>query len=226
MCWGRGPIPNSGCNDQLIATDGKVVTERTSDRYQLLGRLDRGDISLTILNITELDSGQYGCRVHISGIFNDQKDHIQVIVETGEKTFNPDLVFCPLSYSEACMGPPLFFWIRPSHSNVSAVQTTAAASTEAQTSTELTAASQTSSGAMSHDGFTVSPTPSDPLIVDCWLCWFLLRLQLSWPRQRATRLPSRAALQRLRSASTASCTTVPLLVRLPEMDSTLVLLTL
>lgn len=89
MCWGRGQIPNSGCNNQLIATNGEAVKERTSDRYQLLGRLDQGDISLTILNITELDSGQYGCRVHIAGFFNDQKHQIQVIVETGESASKP-----------------------------------------------------------------------------------------------------------------------------------------
>lgn len=86
MCWGQGQIPNSGCNNQLIATDGKAVTDRASARYQLLGRLDQGDVSLTILNVTETDSGQYGCRVEIPGWFNDQKHHIQVIVETAVQT--------------------------------------------------------------------------------------------------------------------------------------------
>ncbi|XP_075878503.1 hepatitis A virus cellular receptor 2 homolog isoform X2 [Nelusetta ayraudi] len=86
MCWGQGQIPNSGCNKQLIATNGEAVTDRASTRYQLLGRLDQGDVSLTILNVTEADSGQYGCRVQIPGPFNDQKHQIQVIVETAVQT--------------------------------------------------------------------------------------------------------------------------------------------
>ncbi|XP_075875952.1 hepatitis A virus cellular receptor 1 homolog [Nelusetta ayraudi] len=86
MCWGQGQIPNSGCNKQLIATNGEAVTDRASTRYQLLGRLDQGDVSLTILNVKETDSGQYGCRVQIPGPFNDQKHQIQVIVETAIQT--------------------------------------------------------------------------------------------------------------------------------------------
>uniref|UniRef100_A0A3P9ICZ4 Ig-like domain-containing protein n=1 Tax=Oryzias latipes TaxID=8090 RepID=A0A3P9ICZ4_ORYLA len=70
VCWGRGRVPSSGCSDELLATDGhKVKAEtQTSSRYQLLGRLDEGDVSLTIVNVTEEDAGMYGCRVKISGL--------------------------------------------------------------------------------------------------------------------------------------------------------------
>uniref|UniRef100_H2MEP6 Ig-like domain-containing protein n=1 Tax=Oryzias latipes TaxID=8090 RepID=H2MEP6_ORYLA len=69
MCWGRGPLPSSGCTNQLLATDGhKVIKEsRASSRYQLQGRLDEGDVSLTIMNVTEEDTGLYGCKVEIFG---------------------------------------------------------------------------------------------------------------------------------------------------------------
>ncbi|KAG8008364.1 T-cell immunoglobulin and mucin domain-containing protein 4, partial [Nibea albiflora] len=86
ICWGRGNIPNLGCNNQLISTDGYKVTERVSSRYQLLGRLDEGDVSLTILNLTASDAGRYGCRVHVYGLFNDEKYHIDLRIEKASST--------------------------------------------------------------------------------------------------------------------------------------------
>lgn len=87
MCWGQSQVPTSGCNKELISTDGYKVKEdtRTSSRYQLLGRLDKGDVSLTILNVTESDSGWYGCRVEIPGLFNDLKQNFNLHVKRGEK---------------------------------------------------------------------------------------------------------------------------------------------
>lgn len=88
VCWGRGEIPYSKCNNQLLSTDGHKVIEstRVSSKYQLLGRLDEGDVSLTIFNLTQEDAGKYGCRAEIPGLLNDQKHHIDLIVE-GEKWF-------------------------------------------------------------------------------------------------------------------------------------------
>ncbi|XP_034540426.1 hepatitis A virus cellular receptor 1 homolog isoform X5 [Notolabrus celidotus] len=84
VCWGRGDIPNSGCSKELISTDGlKEFTER---RYQLRGWLDEGDVSLTILNLTESDAGRYGCRVHIPGLFNDEKHHVDLTIEEATQT--------------------------------------------------------------------------------------------------------------------------------------------
>uniref|UniRef100_A0A3Q0RDN2 Ig-like domain-containing protein n=1 Tax=Amphilophus citrinellus TaxID=61819 RepID=A0A3Q0RDN2_AMPCI len=82
VCWGRGEIPSSGCYNQLIATDGYRVETRASSRYELLGRLEDGDVSLTILNLTEGDAGRYGCRVKIPGWFNDKKHHFDLTVVT------------------------------------------------------------------------------------------------------------------------------------------------
>ncbi|XP_023259882.1 hepatitis A virus cellular receptor 1 homolog [Seriola lalandi dorsalis] len=80
-CWNRGDVPYSGCNNQIISTDGQTVT-RVSSRYQLLGRLDEGDVSMTILNLTETDAGRYGCRVEIPGWFNDEKHHFDLTVDS------------------------------------------------------------------------------------------------------------------------------------------------
>ncbi|KAK5598363.1 hypothetical protein CRENBAI_013480 [Crenichthys baileyi] len=83
VCWGRGELPSSYCNNLLISTDGYKVKKETrvSSRYQLLGRLDEGDVSLTILNLTKEDAGKYGCRVEIPGWFNDEKHQFDLSVE-------------------------------------------------------------------------------------------------------------------------------------------------
>ncbi|KAM9333347.1 hepatitis A virus cellular receptor 1 homolog isoform 2-T2 [Pholidichthys leucotaenia] len=83
ICWGRGTIPSSGCNNQIIGTGFYKVKEENSSKYQLLGQLDQGDVSLTILNLAESDAGQYGCRVEISGWFNDEKYHFDLTIEPG-----------------------------------------------------------------------------------------------------------------------------------------------
>ncbi|XP_073343135.1 uncharacterized protein [Pagrus major] len=72
-CWGRGPIPNSGCDNEVIKSDGTSVTSRLSERYLFMGDLSTGDVSLTIRQVEERDSGMYGCRVEIPGWFNDHK---------------------------------------------------------------------------------------------------------------------------------------------------------
>ncbi|KAL4601651.1 hypothetical protein GN956_G25692 [Arapaima gigas] len=58
---------------------------RLSDRYQLLSGLDRGNVSLTIINVAKEDSGLYGCRIEIPGWFNDQKQHFFLTVEEGTR---------------------------------------------------------------------------------------------------------------------------------------------
>ncbi|XP_061754748.1 hepatitis A virus cellular receptor 1 homolog isoform X2 [Nerophis ophidion] len=83
-CWGHGRIPLRSCNNIIISTDGFKVQEKTN-RYKLLGPLSGGDVSLTILNVTKTDSGMYGCRVQISGFWNDEKHHIQLVVKEDPK---------------------------------------------------------------------------------------------------------------------------------------------
>ncbi|KAF7668701.1 hypothetical protein LDENG_00294720 [Lucifuga dentata] len=78
VCWGKGAIPNSGCANEVIRTDGTSVISRLSERYLLTGDLGEGDVSLTIRQVQESDSGTYGCRVEIPGWFNDHK-HQQIL---------------------------------------------------------------------------------------------------------------------------------------------------
>lgn len=71
------------------------MTRRSSVRYQLLGELKTGDVTLTISNITENDSGIYGCRVQYAGWFNDEKYHVSLTIEKGkERTTCQDIAWC------------------------------------------------------------------------------------------------------------------------------------
>ncbi|KAM4892818.1 hepatitis A virus cellular receptor 1 homolog [Sylvia borin] len=81
MCWGRDRCPNSKCSRPIIWTDGWRVTEQHSSRYQLKGDLQKGDVSLTIVDAREEDSGAYCCRVEIPGLFNDQLINHKVVVK-------------------------------------------------------------------------------------------------------------------------------------------------
>ncbi|XP_077360906.1 uncharacterized protein LOC144006103 [Festucalex cinctus] len=79
-CWSRGALPSWGCGSQVIAaTDGFHVTAE-SGRYRMLGRLENGNVSLTVLDAKKEDAGVYGCRVEIPGWFNDEKHAIQLII--------------------------------------------------------------------------------------------------------------------------------------------------
>ncbi|KAJ7997292.1 hypothetical protein DPEC_G00227460 [Dallia pectoralis] len=90
VCWGRGTIPaTGGCNNEVISTDGTKVTNRVLSRYQLLGDLMTGDVSLTIINTTEKDSGVYGCRMQYSGPFNDGKIEITLTIKKAPLSSTP-----------------------------------------------------------------------------------------------------------------------------------------
>uniref|UniRef100_A0A8C6D0E5 T cell immunoglobulin and mucin domain containing 4 n=1 Tax=Moschus moschiferus TaxID=68415 RepID=A0A8C6D0E5_MOSMO len=78
MCWGKGQCPNSRCNDELLYTDGTRVVSSKSPKYQLQGIIQRGDVSLTIINANEGDQGVYCCRIEVPGWFNDVKTNIRL----------------------------------------------------------------------------------------------------------------------------------------------------
>ncbi|XP_064185980.1 hepatitis A virus cellular receptor 1 homolog [Anguilla rostrata] len=85
MCWGRGEVPTSKCSNTIVSTDGEKVTFSESDRYRLQSGVQEGNVSLTIINVTENDSGIYGCRVEISGLFNDLKLNFNLTILKGNQ---------------------------------------------------------------------------------------------------------------------------------------------
>uniref|UniRef100_A0A671FNE0 Ig-like domain-containing protein n=1 Tax=Rhinolophus ferrumequinum TaxID=59479 RepID=A0A671FNE0_RHIFE len=87
MCWGRGPCSLYSCSNQLIKTDGHRVVFQKSKRYQLNGPISKGNVSLTIKNVTQADSGTYCCRVESSGWFKDLKINILLEIKPGEFVF-------------------------------------------------------------------------------------------------------------------------------------------
>ncbi|XP_030595899.1 T-cell immunoglobulin and mucin domain-containing protein 4-like isoform X2 [Archocentrus centrarchus] len=80
FCWGKERVPTSKCSNTILSYDGSVLSTE-SPRYQLLGSLRDGDVSLTILDAQRDDAGAYGCRVEIPGWFNDHKVNIELIME-------------------------------------------------------------------------------------------------------------------------------------------------
>ncbi|KAM4586679.1 protein sidekick-1-like isoform 1-T1 [Fundulus diaphanus] len=83
FCWGRGNIPNSGCANEVLKSDGTQVLSKVSERYALTGNLGLGEAFLTIRQVQESDSGIYGCRIDIPGWFNDQKHEFTLTVKPG-----------------------------------------------------------------------------------------------------------------------------------------------
>ncbi|XP_072562392.1 hepatitis A virus cellular receptor 2 homolog [Paramormyrops kingsleyae] len=82
VCWGRGEIPlTGGCGNEIIEAKEFKVTWRKSHRYQLIGDLNQGDVSLTIISAEMGDSGIYGCRVEIPGLFNDLKNQVTLTIQ-------------------------------------------------------------------------------------------------------------------------------------------------
>ncbi|XP_074530509.1 hepatitis A virus cellular receptor 1 homolog [Halichoeres trimaculatus] len=81
FCWGRGELPWSKCSNTVLSSQDGAVDLRQSPRYQLLGRLIDGDISLTILDVQSSDAGLFGCRIEIPGWFNDHKVNTLLEVE-------------------------------------------------------------------------------------------------------------------------------------------------
>ncbi|NXM43336.1 HAVR1 protein, partial [Gymnorhina tibicen] len=129
MCWGRDRCPNSKCSRPIIWTDGWRVTEQHSSRYQLKGDLQNGDVSLTIVNAREADSGIYCCRVELPGWFNDQlTNHKVVIMEARISTASPHTYTSEQTSAPGSTSEPSFTATRtwPSVSASEAPQTASA----------------------------------------------------------------------------------------------------
>uniref|UniRef100_A0A1A8LM91 Ig-like domain-containing protein n=2 Tax=Nothobranchius TaxID=28779 RepID=A0A1A8LM91_9TELE len=81
FCWGRGAVPWSKCSNTILSFKNGDVIFRTSLKYQLLGRVAEGELSLTIMDVQRADAGVYGCRVEVPGLYNDQKVNTQLVME-------------------------------------------------------------------------------------------------------------------------------------------------
>ncbi|XP_077434274.1 hepatitis A virus cellular receptor 1 homolog isoform X1 [Vanacampus margaritifer] len=81
FCWGRGKVPTLKCSNKIVYAEDGAVRFISESRYQLLGQLNDGDVSLTILNVQPNDAGVYGCRVELPGWFNDYKINIYLAVK-------------------------------------------------------------------------------------------------------------------------------------------------
>uniref|UniRef100_A0A2I3T402 Hepatitis A virus cellular receptor 2 n=1 Tax=Pan troglodytes TaxID=9598 RepID=A0A2I3T402_PANTR len=83
VCWGKGACPVFKCGNVVLSTDERDVNYRTS-RYWLNGDFRKGDVSLTIENVTLADSGIYCCRIQIPGLMNDEKFNLKLVIKPAE----------------------------------------------------------------------------------------------------------------------------------------------
>ncbi|XP_019820861.2 hepatitis A virus cellular receptor 2 homolog isoform X2 [Bos indicus] len=86
VCWGKGPCPVFECYSLVLRTDGRNVTYQTSSRYLLKRDLHKGDVTLTIKNVTLADSGTYCCRIQFPGLMNDRKSNLELIIKPAKVT--------------------------------------------------------------------------------------------------------------------------------------------
>ena len=78
----------SKCSDTVLSSQDGAVVFRESPRYQLLGRVTDGDVSLTILDAQRSDAGVYGCRLEVPGWLNDKKINTELVMEEGNAQEN------------------------------------------------------------------------------------------------------------------------------------------
>ncbi|KAM9254075.1 hepatitis A virus cellular receptor 1 [Dugong dugon] len=102
VCWGQGECPTFHCVDTIVQTDtsGSHVTFQKRGRYKLKGSLLARNVSLTIENAVEADSGLYCCRVEHRGWFNDQKLTVSLKIKAAQDTS------VPTSSSVSTSAPP------------------------------------------------------------------------------------------------------------------------
>ncbi|XP_073658854.1 hepatitis A virus cellular receptor 1 isoform X2 [Tursiops truncatus] len=86
MCWGRGACPLTRCGSDIIWTNGYSVTFQKDKRYKLNGNIGERDVSLTIENAAQADSGLYCCRVEKKGWFNDIKITLDLSIKPAPPT--------------------------------------------------------------------------------------------------------------------------------------------
>ncbi|XP_054942844.1 hepatitis A virus cellular receptor 2 [Physeter macrocephalus] len=86
VCWGKGPCPLFECHSLVLSTDGRNLSYRTSSRYLLKRNFCKGDVTLTIKNVTLADSGTYCCRIQFPGPMNDQKSNLELVIKPAKVT--------------------------------------------------------------------------------------------------------------------------------------------
>uniref|UniRef100_A0A8C2N2Z2 Hepatitis A virus cellular receptor 1 n=1 Tax=Cricetulus griseus TaxID=10029 RepID=A0A8C2N2Z2_CRIGR len=126
ICWGRGQCPSFNCVNTLIWTNGNSVVYQRSSRYQLKGNISGGNVSLTIENVIQSDSGLYCCRVEVPGWFNDLKVTFSLEVKPEIPTSLP---------TTTTTVKPTTMSTRPTHVPTSPTVSTSTSTTPAQTQT-------------------------------------------------------------------------------------------
>jgi hypothetical protein len=88
VCWSKEPCPWSQCASVVFSTENRNVTYHKSSKFQIKGNFYKGNMSLTIENVTRSGQGTYCCRIQFPGSVNDKKLEVKLgIMEPSEWTF-------------------------------------------------------------------------------------------------------------------------------------------
>ncbi|TRZ03820.1 hypothetical protein DNTS_027809 [Danionella cerebrum] len=164
ICWMRGDIPRTGCGDEIIGSDGDKVVRNKLERYNLLGPIQQGDVSLTIFTVDKKDSGKYGCRIHIPGLFNDEWHYVHLIVDDA----------------------PLQTTAEPLVTSISGHLTSDSQTTESSEEASVSVVHHESSIVQSEDGVTVSAIIVPVLLLLMTLV--AIAAILMWKQKKKTRV--------------------------------------
>lgn len=85
VCWGRSCPLVGSCPNKMISINKYLDIDGQLQKYNLMGNVTQGDVSLTIANITEDDGGTYCCRMEYQGLFNDGKIFFKLLIKEGEQ---------------------------------------------------------------------------------------------------------------------------------------------
>ncbi|XP_003782297.1 hepatitis A virus cellular receptor 2 [Otolemur garnettii] len=91
VCWGKGACPVLKCGTEILRVNERNMIYQASSRYQLKGNFHRGNVSLTIENVTSADSGIYCCRIQFPGPMNDKKYDLKLVIKPAKVTPVPTL---------------------------------------------------------------------------------------------------------------------------------------
>ncbi|XP_024615924.1 hepatitis A virus cellular receptor 1 [Neophocaena asiaeorientalis asiaeorientalis] len=158
MCWGQGACPLTHCGSDIIWTNGYSVTFQKDKRYKLNGNIGEGDVSLTIENATQADSGLYCCRVEKRGWFNDIKITLDLSIKPAPPTTTVMTTITPPMTTATTTPPTTTTTTPPPTTTTNTTPSTTITITTPPTTTTTTPPPMTTTTALPTTMVTTAPT--------------------------------------------------------------------
>ncbi|XP_072573368.1 uncharacterized protein [Paramormyrops kingsleyae] len=105
ITWVRCPMNGSNCCEKILISISQIMILRKSDRYQLLADSFSGNVSLSIRDVKENDSGNYACFVETATSFCFQRFTLKIAEGPPTTTQAPVTSTAPTE-PQTTTGPP------------------------------------------------------------------------------------------------------------------------